>query len=136
MAFITDLNHGHQSEDFVIKVFEAHGYELVQKATGYFPDWDFSVLDREGNIKTIEVKTDRKAHKTGNFFYEKEAIEHSKADIIVYCYGQPISKLYFYHLPTLYTHLRGIEPNSRGGDNNGVGWLFPIESFNPKIVEV
>lgn len=132
--FLNDLKTGHGAEDFVISIFEAHQYEIVKKATGYFPPYDFACYDREGNIRKVEVKYDRKAHRTSNFFFEREALSHSEADILVYCYGQPISKLYFYHLPTLYTYLRGIEPNSNGGDRMLPGWLFPKESFNPKIV--
>lgn len=134
--FLQDLHTGHDAEDFVVHIFEKHGYEIVKQATGYFPPYDFACLDRAGNIRKVEVKYDRKAHQTGNFFFEIEALGHSEADILVYCYGQPISKLYFYDLPTLYTQLRAKEPTARGGDKMELGWLFPKESFNPKIVQI
>lgn len=138
--FAHDLEEGQEAETFVAQVFEDRGYKIIQKATGKFPDWDFACLNRKGEIKTVEIKYDRQAHRTGNFFLERKALEHSKADILIYCYGQPISQLYFLELPQTLVRLAPHPSTTKGGDQGDSGWLFSKRKFEqilkPHIIAV
>lgn len=138
--FLNDLSDGHQAELFVAQVFERHGYKVIERASGRFPDWDIKILDRQGQEKTVEVKWDRKAHVTGNFFLERRCLEHSKADILIYCYGDPITHLYFMELPNTLVRLAPHQADTRGGDQQDYGWLFSKRKFQqilkPQIVNI
>ena len=139
-AFKTQKEIGLQAEDFVISVFEARGYRIVQRAAEYFPDFDFAVENRQGDIKTVEVKYDVKAHRTGNFYLDLPALTHSKADILVICYGQPIKALYFLNLPDAREKALAWPKKVRAGEFKEESCLIPkrlfLESFKPEIVEV
>lgn len=135
MKFQKDLAGGHEAELFVAHWYEERGCK-VKRVEGYFPDFDLLVTRSDTRPFTVEVKHDEKAHRTGNFWYELEAISHCKADILVYCYGKPISKLYFYNFKDLHTRLMGIEPNSRGGDKSEPGWRLPINQFKADIRDI
>lgn len=139
-AFKISKEIGLQAEDFVISVFEARGYKVVQRAAEYFPDFDFAVENHQGNIKTVEVKWDIKAERTGRFFLDIPALTHSKADILVICYGQPIKALYFLQLPEARQKALAWPNKVRGGEWKEEGCIVPkrqfIESFNPQIIEI
>lgn len=138
--FINSKARGTEAEDFVIGIFEERGYAVVHRAADYFPDYDFAILDRQGQIKTVEVKYDAKAHSTGRFYLDLEALDHSKADILVICYGQPINALYFLQLADAREIAHAWPVKINAGEWNEEAALIPkrifIEKFHPQIVEL
>lgn len=103
-----------------IEALRQRGYETIERAEGYFPDWDIKT-----ERATYEIKTDVMAPKTGNVFVEFEyrhkpsGIAATKADYFVVIIED------YAHL-TLVTHWRDFIRQHwtflkkvRGGDN---GW--------------
>jgi hypothetical protein len=64
-TFNIDLIDGKRAEQVIGDIFVAKGYTVVYAPDGYHPDWDLLIGDR-----TCEVKFDRKAHATGQIFFE------------------------------------------------------------------
>ncbi len=127
--FITDLTRALPAEIFVAQWYADKGCD-VQRSEGYFPWYDLAVKRHDTRPFTVEVKHDFLAHQSGNFFLEKRCLEHSKADILVYCYGSPITTLYFLDLPKTLNRLKPFPPNTKGGDQAEFGWLFSKRKFN------
>ena len=99
-------------------------------------DVDFLVYTTKNTVYGVEVKTDFKAHETGNIFFEVETagnigcLAKTKADFIYY---------YLYHTKKLYVIITEklrwfIEQKGpllelvKGGDN-ARGYLIPIEEL-------
>jgi hypothetical protein len=137
--FRQDLTKALPAEVLVAQWYENRGC-TVQRAEGYHPDWDLKVKRDDTREFYVEVKHDFKAHQTGNFFVERKALEHSKADILVYCYGNPITHLYFLDLPKTLIRLAPFPSDTKGGDQGDYGWLFPKRKFDqilkPQVVEI
>lgn len=138
--FIQSKARGTEAEDFVIGVFEKHGYKVVQRAADYFPDFDVAFTNREGQIRTVEIKYDTRAHQTGRFYLDLNALNHSKADILIICYGQPIKALYFLPLDRTRKLAENWPTKIRAGEYQEPAALIPkqlfLEQFKPKIVEI
>lgn len=129
-----------EAEDFVMQIFEKRGYEIVKRSEDYFPDWDLAVLNREGVIRTVEIKYDTKAHRTGRFYLDLNALNHSKADILIICYGQPINALYFLPLKRTRELAQDWPTKINAGEYKEPAVLIPkrifLETFKPQIVSV
>ena len=90
--------------------------------------------------KTIEVKNDLKAMKTGNLFIEfmsrgkKSGIDKTEADIWCFCIGDVFILLETAKLKELVEPLKGTAAERLGGDNNtSVGVLLPlIDLLSPR----
>ncbi len=83
--------------------------------------------------KTIEVKNDLKALKTGNLFIEfmsrgnKSGIDRTEADVWCFCIGNIFILITTEKLKELVEPLKGTAAERLGGDNNtSVGVLLPI----------
>ena len=66
MTWLKDLAFGQHWERIAQQLLPV-GEEVVEMPSGKFPDWDFRTTAR-----TYEVKADRRAAETGNFFVEFE----------------------------------------------------------------
>lgn len=90
--------------------------------------------------KTIEVKNDLKAMKTGNLFIEfmsrgkKSGIDKTEADYWCFCIGDVFILLETTKLKELVEPLKGTAAERLGGDNNtSVGVLLPlIDLLSPR----
>ena len=90
--------------------------------------------------KTIEVKNDLKAMKTGNLFIEfmsrgkKSGIDKTEADYWCFCIGDVFILLETKKLKELVEPLKGTAAERLGGDNNtSVGVLLPlIDLLSPR----
>jgi len=126
--FAQDLTRAIPAEIFVARWYEDKGCK-VDRAEGYFPDWDLKVKRHDTREFYVEVKHDLQAHITGNFYLERKCLEHSKADILVYCFGSPIKTLYFFDLPKTLVRLAPFPTDTKGGDQGEFGWLFSRRKF-------
>lgn len=81
----------------------------VTKDTRYFQeeDVDFIVKYYDGNIYKIEVKTDFKAHETGNIYYEVNSYTTKG------CFARTKADLVMYYIPKTYTLLQIDVPKIR-----------------------
>lgn len=131
--FSEDLKYGHTGEAKVEQLFQSWNFK-TKRPTGYHPDFDI-LLD---NGKTVEVKTDRLALKTGNFAIEIYSINKSKADIFAYVIGNVI---YLSPLPKVRDFANAYPYKKQTGDQpDNVSALIPkrqyIEFIKPDIFEV
>ena len=83
--------------------------------------------------KTIEVKNDLKAIKTGNLFIEfmsrgkKSGIDRTEADVWCFCIGNIFILIETEKLRKLVDPLKGTTAERLGGDNDtSLGVLLPI----------
>ena len=94
-------------------------------------DIDFLIEDKHQQFTSIEVKTDFKAHETGNLVYEVTTSGH------IGCFEKTQAKYIAYYLPysrTLYlinpvalrTYLHKIHPEPRKMGDNAEGFLIPL----------
>lgn len=93
--------------------------------------------------KTIEVKNDLKAIKTGNLFIEfmsrgkKSGIDRTEADVWCFCIGNIFILIETKKLRKLVDPLKGTSAERLGGDNDtSLGVLLPIiDLIIPKEVK-
>ena len=84
-AFIRDRIRGKEGQHYVAEMIRSWGQEVWEVEDGFFQDYDLKL--RTG--KTIEVKHDFMASKTGNICLELEALFHSKADLLAIVTNDP-----------------------------------------------
>jgi hypothetical protein len=84
--FIQSRERGRVGQKLLVDILSAWNLDPEEIEDGYFPDWDIRI----NTGKTIEVKTDFLSEKTGNILLELDALDHSKADILAYCYGTKV----------------------------------------------
>lgn len=130
--FRIDNQRGLEGQNFVKRLLESWGQKVEEAPDAYFPDWDLSV-----NGKTLEIKTDLKAHLTGNICIEPEALEHSKADILAYVTDN-CKTVYLKELPAVRDFARQWQPKIRGGEFSQDLCLVPrsifIDRLKPQIL--
>lgn len=97
--FTSDLDYGKEGERRVAKHFARYRNvvevrDISNSKRGIDDDIDFEILYTDGHTCTIEVKTDTRAHETGNFAYEEFShnnpgcFARTKADHIIYLIAQ------------------------------------------------
>jgi hypothetical protein len=97
-------------------------------------DVDFLILDSKRQVSWIEVKTDFKAHETGNFVYEVASnrnfntigcLEKTKAQIIA-CFVPVSANLYLISVAKLKKFVQSNNLNLVNMGDNAKGFLLPI----------
>ena len=84
-AFIRDRTRGKEGQHYVAQMIRSWGQQVEEVEDGFFQDYDL----RLSNGRTIEVKHDFMASKTGNICLELEALFHSKADLLAIVTDNP-----------------------------------------------
>ena len=99
-------------------------------------DVDFLILTSKGQVYGVEVKTDFRAHETGNIFFETEShgkvgcLQKTTADYIYY-YLFHNKKLYMINTEKLREFLdrKGIMMDTVKGGENSRGYLISIDEL-------
>lgn len=97
-------------------------------------DIDFLVEDDQRQFFTVEVKTDFKAHETGNLVYELSTSGN------IGCFEKTEAKFIFYYIPAnktvhmidviaLRTYIHKVRPEERKMGDNATGFLIPIQDL-------
>ncbi|MEZ5428748.1 MAG: hypothetical protein R2747_21060 [Pyrinomonadaceae bacterium] len=134
-AFQTDLKRGQVAEKLLFEIFKSWDWK-PELAEGYFPDWDIRV--KSG--KTVEVKWDVMAQKTGNICLELEALNHSKADVLAVAYGRPIKAFYLLEMDKARKFAKGWGNKKKVGEFKVESALIKrtlfLELLKPKIIDL
>jgi len=112
-------------------IFDVRKDRLFQKY-----DVDFLVLMVDGSVKWVEVKTDTKAHLTGNIAYEKTkkdgiiqgGLDRSVAQMLLY-YVVGENKLYKVNIEGLRNYITQFTPNEIQMGDMASGYLIPIKDL-------
>jgi hypothetical protein len=102
-------------------------------------DIDFLVENTDQQFTSIEVKTDFKAHETGNIVYEATTSGHigcfekTQADYIAY-FVPKSKKIYMIHVKALRTYLHQIKPEPVKMGDNATGFLIPLKDLEDNKV--
>lgn len=135
--FMRDLDYAEIGENKCLEQLnactEVTAYvEDVRKDERYqIDDIDFVLHKRDGSIVNIEVKTDRQAHRTGNFVYEtmsnsnQGCLARSKADFIYY-YLSETDTVYMVHLQRLRAYLSTVTYKEVNMGDGARGYLIPF----------
>ena len=102
-------------------------------------DIDFLIEDRNRQFTPVEVKTDFKAHETGNIVYEATTSNH------IGCFEKTQAKYIMYFIPekkeahmidvvALRTYLHEVRPEEKKMGDNSTGFLLPIEDLKMRGV--
>lgn len=139
-VFYKDLDFGKIYEAKFLEVVDDYD-EAIQAPNKCFPDWDWNI--RRGDVWTkYEVKSDRVAHRTGNFFIEcrcsnkPSGIHTTKSDFyyifVVDGKGEVVD---VYEIPTdtLKEMCKSGKFNTRccynEGHNMSEGYIIPIKEI-------
>lgn len=102
-------------------------------------DIDFLVEDKNRQFTSVEVKTDFKAHETGNIVYEATTnhalgcFEKTQAKYIMYFI--PGSKeAHMINVVDLRTYLHKVRPTEIKMGDNATGFLLPIDELKANKV--
>ena len=132
LQFQTDKKRGEEGQSYVRDLIRSWGQTVEEAPDKWFPDYDLSV-----NGKTIEVKTDYYASKSGNICLEIEALDHSKADLLAIVIDNPRT-VYFTELPKVRQFAHSWHKFVRGGEFSGELALIPrsifIDRLHPQIL--
>lgn len=104
-------------------------------------DIDFLVENNKQQFASVEVKTDFKAHETGNIVYEVTTsgnigcFEKTQADYIAYFI--PKSKLiHLIHVDSLRSFVKMAKPELRKMGDNAEGYLIKIQDLiNANVIK-
>lgn len=132
LQFEIDKIRGEEGQSYVRDLIRSWGQTVEEAADKWFPNWDLRV-----NSKTIEVKFDILASKTGNVALELEALDHSKADILAIVTENPRT-VYFTELPKVRQFAHQWHKFVRGGEFGQPLALIPrsifIDRLKPQIL--
>jgi hypothetical protein len=130
--FRVDVERGNLGQAYVRDMLRSWNLEVEEAPDKYFPDWDLKT-----SSKTIEVKTDLMASKTGNFALELEALDHSKADLLAIVTENPRT-VYFTPLKVVRDFAHQWHRTVRGGEFSQPMALVPrsifIDRLKPQIL--
>lgn len=104
-------------------------------------DIDFFVENFDRQFTPIEVKTDFKAHETGNIVYEISTSGHlgcfEKTKAAYIYYYIPVSKIvYMIDVVALRTYIHQLRPEEKKMGDNATGFLLPIKDLlNAKVIK-
>lgn len=97
-------------------------------------DIDFLVENMNRQFTSIEVKTDFKAHETGNLVYEVTTSRHigcfekTQAEYIMY-YIPANKVVYMIDVVGLRTYIHKVRPEERRMGDNATGFIIPIQDL-------
>jgi hypothetical protein len=130
--FQIDKVRGNEGQSYVRDMLRSWDLKVEEAPDKWFPDYDL-----KANGKTIEVKTDLMASKTGNLCLELEALDHSKADLLAIVTENPRT-VYFTSLPVVRDFAHQWHRTVRGGEFAGQLALIPrsifIDRLKPQIL--
>lgn len=107
LKFNLDRFIGREGEQYVAGMFRQWGYTVKEAPDKYFPDYDLYCSRINGDRATafsVEVKFDRWYDKTGKLGLEHDGLDHSKADFLAICAGDPIKAVFLMPLPQIRTY--------------------------------
>lgn len=97
-------------------------------------DIDFWIENTDRQFASVEVKTDYKAHETGNIVYEVQTsnnlgcFEKTKAKYIAY-YIPADKVIYLLNTVNLRTYIHQLRPEEREMGDSARGFLIPIDDL-------
>jgi hypothetical protein len=120
-------------------MFRKWGLTVYEIEDGMFPDWDLQVFGKDDKPRTVEVKHDFAASKTGNICLELEALFHSKADLLAIVTDNPRT-VYMVHLQQALAFAHSYPVKKKVGEFQTEAALIPkqefINSLNPQVLTV
>lgn len=139
MSFAEDLSFGREGEAVVRNLLESSGnFESIIDCSNdkYFQQKDIDVLAlvNDGHIAKYEVKTDRKAHETGNIAFELATngnigcLAKTEADYVMY-YIEGNGKLYCFNARQMRRYLRQNRFKLYRMGDNAEGYLLNINQL-------
>lgn len=102
-------------------------------------DVDFLQILTNGKCNKIEIKTDRKAHETGNIVYETKSnenlgcLERTIADYIIYCLSGN-GNIYCFNPQVVKKYIEFTNPKEIDMGDGAKGYLLDIEDLMKKKV--
>ena len=137
--FNESLKEGAMGEHVVWNLFNKHpgvrSVVDVREDKGFQEkDIDFLIEDTHRQFTPVEVKTDLKAHETGNIVYELSTSTHMG------CFEKTQAKYIMYYVPhdkTVYridvkalrTYINEKRPEEKDMGDNATGFLIPIKDL-------
>lgn len=139
MSFAEDLSEGKVGEKIVRSVLESSGkFEHVLDCSDdkYFQSKDIDILGfaSDGHIAKYEVKTDRKAHETGNIVWEQTTsgnigcLAKSEADFIMY-YIEGNGRIYCFNTSRMRAFVKRKNQRLVRMGDNAEGYLLNIKEL-------
>ncbi len=139
MSFAEDLSFGREGEAVVRNLLESSGnfdYVIDCSNDKYFQQKDIDVLAlvNDGHIAKYEVKTDRKAHETGNIAFELATngnigcLAKTEADYVMY-YIERNGKLYCFNARQMRQYLERHRFKLYRMGDNAEGYLLNINQL-------
>jgi hypothetical protein len=137
-AFIQAREKGKEGQHYVAEMFRNWGLTVYEIEDGHFPDWDLQVFSKDNDKpRTVEVKHDFAASKTGNICLELEALFHSKADLLAIVTDNPRT-VYMVPLQQALAFADSYPNKKKVGEFQLEAALIPkqtfISSLNPQIL--
>ena len=139
MSFAEDLSFGREGEAVVRNLLESSGnFESIIDCSNdkYFQQKDIDVLAlaNDGHIAKYEVKTDRKAHETGNIVFEIKTngnigcLAKTEADFVMY-YIEGNDRVYCFNAEQMRRYLRQNRFKLYRMGDNAEGYLLNINQL-------
>ena len=139
MSFAEDLSFGREGEAVVRNLLESSGnfdYVIDCSNDKYFQQKDIDVLAlvNDGHIAKYEVKTDRKAHETGNIAFEIKTngnigcLAKTEADFVMY-YIEGNDRVYCFNAEQMRRYLRAKRFKLYRMGDNAEGYLLNINQL-------
>lgn len=139
MSFAEDLSFGREGEAVVRNLLESSGnfdYVIDCSNDKYFQQKDIDVLAlvNDGHIAKYEVKTDRKAHETGNIAFELRTngnigcLAKTEADFVMY-YIEGNDRVYCFNAEQMRRYLRTKRFKLYRMGDNAEGYLLNINQL-------
>jgi hypothetical protein len=95
LQFHLDRFRGRVGEEYIAGLFRFWGYTVKEAPDRNFPAYDLWISQPGTNRAFgVEVKTDERMAQTNNACLEFDALDHSKADYLAICAGDPIKAVY------------------------------------------
>ncbi len=131
--FIADRERGKQGQHYVAGMFRSWGLTVYEVEDGMFQDYDLQVFASGGPPRTVEVKHDYMASKTGNICLELEALWHSKADLLAIVTNDPPT-VYITPLQPALAFADSYPRKIKVGEFGGEAAIIPKKEFIEKLV--
>lgn len=132
-SFLSARERGRIGQTIVQQKLEKTGWKVDMVKDGYFRAWDF--IADNGQIRfSGEIKYDEMSDTTGNICLELEAIEHSKAQILVYVF--PDKSAYIMPVEDALNYAKAYPVKKRVGEFKGQAAIVPKYIFlNQKFLK-
>lgn len=139
MSFAEDLSEGKVGEKIVRSVLESSGkFEYVLDCSDdiYFQSKDIDILGfaSDGHIAKYEVKTDRRAHETGNLVWEQTTsgnigcLAKTESDFVMY-YIEGNGRLYCFDTNKMRAFVKRKNQRLVSMGDNAEGYLLNINEL-------